>query len=103
MLNLVETLPQTFLGNLAIRECNTIAFDVDAGTWNFGCGLVVSDELAGQDQRGLRMFGEMHRQHHAHAIPFRNGSVRPWQIMEIVNTTDLSETITVSCNCPHED
>lgn len=97
----IKAMPKTFLGHLAIRECNKIEFDIDAGTWDFGCGLVVSDELAGQDQRGLRMFGEMHRQHHIHAIPFQNGSTRPWQIIETIETTDLSETIIVSCSCPN--
>lgn len=96
----LTTLPQTVLGNLAISECNTLTFDVDAATWNFRCGLVVGDELASRNLSSLRLLGEMHRQHHGHAVPYQNGSTRPWHIMETLKTTDLSETITVSCSCP---
>ena len=99
MLN-TSVLPQTVLGNLAIPECNSLKFDFQAGAWDFECGLLVSDELGSRNLSAMRLLGEMHRQHHAHVIPFRDGRTRAWHVLETISSEGLSETVTVSCDCP---
>jgi hypothetical protein len=96
----ISTLPQTVLGNLAIPECATVEFDFQAGAWAFACGLLVSDKLVARNISAMRLLGEMHRRHHAHAVPFRNGRTRAWHVLETVSSEGLSETITLSCDCP---
>lgn len=92
---MIGTLPETVLGCLAIPDCPTITYDAAVGTWDFWCGLRISEKLTAQPVREMRLLGEVHQRHHGHA-PL---SQRPWNIVSTLETTELSEKITVSCDC----
>ena len=90
---MIGTYPKTVLGNLVIKDCNTITF-TDSGSWEFPCGLYVDEEYSGCVVRSGHLPHQVHLRHHEHKMHDDS-----WYLVETVNTGDFSHTITLDCSC----
>jgi hypothetical protein len=93
-LMVTRTTPHTFLGWLMLPECRVAEWDSGHGTWGLGCGLTLTDELAGKEAIWGAAYRWAHLQHHE-----QGHTTYPWLLLETVESGDGWRKVAVTCGC----